>query len=385
MIKVCFRVFLGVVALCFALSPTSAEAQLCTTPKTVFQWVNFGPGSWGTAPISSLTVCFSPRAVVDATGATHVYSVDKNSHLLEFFQSALGFGWTTIDITAQTGVQVQGQPNPMFFGGTDIQVYAVSSNHLMSFNTTANGHSYQIFDLTSLASASSVINVMPMPILVGTTVHIYLTDTSLHLEDYVKIITGSWRAVDLTTATGEPGAGAPYAYGGNSIQIAVDPPLNTDLATVIELVNPDGSLTNSFSVFDITALAHGTGVSGIPCPLVVGSGSADVAIYTDDSHGHLVEYFKTPSTQWVERNLAVLGFNNLNVSALYFPTSGANGTVRIFSNVVNSAGNGFLFEFDGDPVLGTLSGGPAFAGEGPIFGNPHAVLNNGTVEVFTLN
>ena len=34
---------------------------------------------------------------------------------------------------------------------------------------------------------------------------------------------------------------------------------------------------------------------------------------------------------------------------------------------------------------GTLSGGPAFVGEGPIFSVPHAVLNNGTVEVFTLN
>ena len=368
------------VAAIFVASPELVEAQQCSTPKTVFQWVNFGPSSWGTVPISSPTICFSPRAVVDATGATHVYSVDVNSHLLEFFQIGIGAGWTTTDISAQTGLLVQGPPNGMFFGGTDIQVYAVSGFQLIAFVTTGNSHAYQAFNLTNLSSHTTVLFTMPMPILVGTTVHIYLPDVQENLHDYQKTITGQWQDVNLGSGL----VGVPYAFGGNSIQLAARPVAGSDLWSLIELVNPDGSLTGSFSGFDLTSIAQGTAVSGFPSPLTVGAGNTDVAIYSDDTRGHLVEYFKTQSAQWIERDQAVLGQAGSTPSVLYFPGSGPNGTVKIFANVL-SAGNGFLFEFDGDPVLGTLSGGPAFVGEGPIFSVPHAVLNNGTVEVFTLN
>jgi hypothetical protein len=385
--KVALRVLTVLTVISLALSPSLARAQECTTPRTVFQWVNLGPSSWGTAPISSPTICTNPRAVVDATGATHVYAVDVNSHLLEFFQSRLGAGWTTTDISAQLGINIQGAPNPMFFGGTDIQVYVVANFQLLSLVTTGNSHVFQFFNLTnSSGSKIGVFEAMPMPILVGTTVHIYLLNLQAQLQDYVKPINGPWQDVNLSLITGLlTGNATPYAFGGNSIQIATPENPGNDLLTFIEPVNPAGTIAGSISVFDLTSIAHGTTVTQFPSPLTVGPGNSDVVIFSGDSRGNLVEYFKTQPTQWVERSLAVLGSGGTISPPIYFPTSGPNGTVKIFANVINTAGNGFLFEYDGDPVVGTLSGGPAFAGEGPIFGTPHAVLNNGTVEVFTLN
>ena len=174
--------------------------------------------------------------MVDATGATHVYSVDVNSHLLEFFQSRYrSSGWTTTDISAQTGLLVKGPPNGMFFGGTDIQVYAVSGFQLIAFVTTGNSHAYQVFNLTNLSSHNNycLLFTMPMPILVGTTVHIYLPDVQENLHDYQKTITGQWQDVNLGSGL----VGVPYAFGGNSIQLAARPVAGSDLLSLIELVN----------------------------------------------------------------------------------------------------------------------------------------------------
>lgn len=297
--------FLFAVTLAFSIT---AEAQ-CTLAAT--QWVNTNSplgDNWTTQAVSSSELCGPVRAVVDGTGGTHVYAENGSGHLIEFFQSVLGSNWQRFDISSSTLTNINGIPNPLHLANTsaDIQVFALSpTGHLLSFVTTNNTHIYQVFDLNVQSGSSASLTGMPAPIQFGSTVHVYVAASTL-LQDFVKPVNGQWQDVNLSTIYGLSGfAPSPYAYGGNSIQVAAVAPSTGHVLSFIELVNSDGTISSFPFAGDLTTMAGGTAdKASLPAPILVGIPENNVSIWLDDTRGHLVEYFKAPTANWVEKDFA---------------------------------------------------------------------------------
>jgi hypothetical protein len=376
----------------------SAHAQGCSQPHNITQWVDSAglnnlQDSWTTQMLPTPPSCVAPVGLVDGTFANHVYSMDQNGHLIESFQSVIGGSWQVHDITQiVNGTTIASEPIPILLQNTpaDIQIFALGGNgHLLSFVTTNNTFTYQVFDLTSLSGSIATLINSPAPIQFASTVHVFVTDSLHRLHDFVKPVSTNWQDVNFSTLLrGQIGvAPSPYAYGGNSIQIdAVAGVTQGDLVTFVQLVNSDGTRSGSPSVFDVTTMAHGTQIASLPRPLVVNNG-ADVAIFADDVNAALVQYFKAPSpSPWTEFNalLPHPGLTGLTPSAVFIPTDSTDRQVRLFSNSNVS----HLFEY----VLNPVTGAPAQSGADltfetgvSIFSDPSAVINQGSFLVYTLN
>ncbi len=369
------------------------HAQGCSGPHLVSQWVQ--GNSWTVNTLPTPASCVAPVGLVDGTFANHVYSMDQNGHLIESFQSVIGGSWQVIDVTQRVnGTLIASEPIPLHLQNTpaDIQIFALAPNgHLLSFVTTNNTFTYSVFDLTSSSGSTATLINNPAPIQFGSTVHVFVTDNRLQLHDFYKPFSTNWQDLNFTSLTkGHLGvAPAPYAYGGNSIQVAaVSGNGQGDLVSFVQLVNSDGTRSGLPSWFDLTAAAGGTQVASLPRPLLVSSTLADVAIFADDVNGHIVEYFKAPSpAQWREFTQPFgpdPGVTGFTPSAIYSQTGSADGQVEIFSNVSPSF---HLNEYFMDPVTG--SGSPtadltSITGLS-IFSDPFAVVNQGTFLVYTLN
>jgi len=347
----------------------------------LFYWQAPG-GSFSTAAnqVSALPgMATSPTAVGHNNGdhAAHAFSVDPDGHLWDSFTSdALsGNSFTVTDISSQTGATVLAAApvGALYLGGNNpsTQVFALSpSGALLSFTTLgdgqASGNTWQVFNLSSFSNSSAILATNPAPIQFGSTVHVYATDTAQHLHDFYKTLTGNWQDIDLTGETGVPSSRAqPYAYGGNSIQTVTTSSAG-DLLTVIQTVNPDGTIDFSTSpgVFDITQLSGGSErASGTPRPVVTGDNT--VNIFVDDTGNRLVDFTKAPSGPWQVSTIATVGQANMTPSPVWDPSAGLH--------VVTSNNAGQLTDYSTTSTAPPFSSSILPAAGAPAVGDPSMV------------
>jgi streptogramin lyase len=315
--------------------------RLSTPPPGTFYWQGPG-GTFASAPTQVGALpggATDPAAVGHGTGdhAMHVFTVDGSGHLWDSFTpDALAStpAFTVTDITAQTGqaVSTAVPVGALYLGGSNpsTQVFALSpAGALLSFvaggDGQASGNSWQVFPVGSYAGSTAVLDTAPAPIVFGSTVHVYSSDTSGHLHDFVKPSTANWSDIDLTSRVGgTPGGPAtPYAYGGNSIQVAVNSA--GALQTFVQRINPDGTpdASSTPAAFNITQISGGTeSVSGTPRPVVTGDGTVNIA--ADDTSGHLVDFTKAPTGNWQATIIATLGVAGLTPAAIWDASAGLN-------------------------------------------------------------
>jgi len=372
---------------------SQARAAACGAPFKITELINsapFGGGGWTSQPVINSGVCSPARAVVDGNGVTHVFVMDQNNHLIEAYQQVIGGSWTILDITNQlNGVTIQGVPAPLATGGPAVQVFVPnSSGHLLSFVNPGN-EIYQVFDLSTIAGSSAQLVSLACPALIGTTVHVMVSDRISHLHDFYKPQPVQWTDHDFTASVGiaavNPGCYFYSGAGGSFLQMGARSPSNNHLVFFAQGVNADGTFNGNPNGGDITSVTGKT-TSSLPSPVVVGSTLQDVAIFADDGLGHLIDFFKAPNpVQWValDRASPLLGRTALSPTALFFQNVGTNGTVKVYSAVLGS-GVLHIFEYTGDPTTGALTGVDIDNG-GTILSDPYAVVNAGVIEVFIPN
>jgi hypothetical protein len=267
----------------------------------------------------------------------------------------------------------------LYLGGSlpSTQVFALSTGgQLLSFTALGdgpgNGSNWSVFNLSAISGSGANLTTGPQAIAFGSTVHVYATDSNKHLHDFYKTLSGNWQDIDLTNQTGFHSIfGEPYAYGGNSIQIATTSS-GGDLLTVVQTVRPDGTLVaGTPSVTDITQQSGRTEFPrGTPKPVVTGDNT--VNIFVDDTHGNLVDFSKTPTGQWQTAVVANVGQVNLTPAPMWSSQLG----LHVITN--NSAGQTINFgstapASDGPPFFGqTLPSGGQAVGDPSI-----AVISNG--------
>ena len=364
----------GLLALGSTLAAPPALAAAPTPFSTLFAWQapggTFSSGA-SEVPLMPHNTVVSPTVLGHHNGdpAAHVFSVSggggssaSTGALVDTFLSnvnadpaacinnAVGCPVVT-GITDETGATVStSTPVGALYLGNGTQVFALSpAGHLLSFTTgfdgQASGFGWQVFDLSALSGSGAKLTTGPQPILVGSTVHVYATDNNKHLHDFYKPISDNWSDIDLTNETGVHSIfGEPFAYGGNSIQI-VTTSAGGDQLVEIQGVNPDGTLAHLFDppfVADITALSGGAErPRGTPRPVVTGDNT--VNIFVDDTAGDLVDFTKTPTSQWQATPIAYLGEVNLTPAPVWDPvlglhvlTNDANGTLVDYSTSSSS-------------------------------------------------
>lgn len=337
------------------IGPAIAWAAPTTIPSIPFSW-NAPSGSFGLVPRQvpfPVQMVVSPTALGHGNGdaAVHEFSVSATGDLWDGFtsdinQSTLAF--TVTNISAQAGSTVStGTPvGALYLGGSNpsTQVFALSpAGHLLSFvalgDGAASGNSWQGFDLSAMSGSSAFLTTGPQPIQFGSTVHVYVTDSNKHLHDFYKTASGNWQDIDMTNQTGVHSIfGEPYAYGGNSIQ-TVTTSSGGDLLTVIQSVNPDGTLVRGFRgillkpfVADLTQLSGGSEFpDGTPRPIV--TSTSTVNIFVDDTNGNLVDFIKTPTGNWQVASIANVGEVNLTPA----PIATSGNSFEVVTN--DSAGN----------------------------------------------
>jgi CSLREA domain-containing protein len=371
-----------------------AVSQACT--QSIWEWTNTPPpaeGSWTGQAVSEAEFCSDFHALLDGTGATHVYALNNVSHLVELFQPSVGAAFQRIDVSAATGTAVSGIPNNLLLANTSqgIDVFALSGGHLMLFATSGNSHTYQVSDVSALAGGSTSLKGASSPIEFGSTVHVYVADSGGSLHDFVKTASAQWQDVNLSAQFGNSPGTAPavFAYGGNSLQVMATGAGN-HLVLFVESVNADGTISGFQFHGDLTSMAgYPSGVcssSAIPAVFLVGPQGNDVSSWLSDGNGKLVDYVKPPTTNWTVQNATTPEPGGCtSPTALYFSNQGANGTVKVFVQSSSSQ----LVEYTGDPVTGAVSGANVASAvssdavalfNGQVFPSPQ-----GTMELFALS
>jgi hypothetical protein len=382
------RVFLlvcsSLVALSLLLLPLKALAAAKTPASSLYRWeINplsqpFNVTTFINPALPPMDI--SPTCVThgNGDGFVHVFTVDQNGNLWDTVGQPAGSSGRATNISASAGSQVTQTVGvgALYLGGTNpsTQVFALQNGHLLSFVGLGDGGVWQVFDLSSLSGSGANLTTAPTPIVVGSTVHVYATDSNKHLHDFYKPITSNWQDIDLTNQTGVHAIiGRPYFYGGNSIQ-TVSTSSGGDLLTFVQIVNPDGTINfgAGTGVTDLTQVS-GTGVKplGISSSVVVGS---TVTIFVDSTSGTLVEFYKTPTSNWQVFSLLNLGQTNLTPATLFIGGSlfvlsntsgnqlfeGASTTLLPpfnFGGLPNLNNSGASLDDVGDPCLSAPFGG----------------------------
>jgi CSLREA domain-containing protein len=370
----------------------------CTS--SIWEWTNTPPpneGAWSAQPIAGGEFCSDFHGALDGSGATHVYAINGNNHLIELFQPSVGAAFQRFDISAATGTTINSIPKDLALPNSSqgIDVFAVSNGHLLVFSTSNNSHSYTVSDASVLSGGATNLTGTNFGIQFGSTIHDYISDTSGNLHDFVHTSNGQWQDVNLSSHFNSPGT-APFAfaYGGNSIQVAaIGPGNNFDLVIFIESVNPDGTISGFNFFGDLTSLAgYSTGVcngTALPISILVGGQGNDVNIWVMDGNKNLVNYNKQPNPNWVvQTSVSPEPGNCGSATMLYFsPVGPPDGTVKLFMPNTNSQ----MVEYTGDPVTGTINGTAITVGP-PVLSDGVALMNgvvlpspSGTMELFALS
>jgi hypothetical protein len=177
------------------------------------QWDRSG-GSWTTSDLSALTqdttpLTRTPDAVFDGT-TVHVYVVDANAHLLDFFLTQAA--WHVLDLSAATVTTASGSPSA-YSDGTFMHVSVVGSNgHLLAFTDGMPPTSIrpQVTDVTTSApvaafptSDTSAAFTTPGPGVFNPGRADVFADGSMagagnHLIDWFKNPGGPWGTLELS-------------------------------------------------------------------------------------------------------------------------------------------------------------------------------------------
>jgi streptogramin lyase len=375
-----------------------------STPQQLGMFQRQPDGSWTFENISAVAAAPQlqgrPVPVVDGHGVVHVYARTANNHLVEFTQGG-GGSFSLFDISAFVGnVPITSEPSPITLNGSagvDIQVFATSSSgQLLSFvEGNTNPGNWAVFNISSFSGSTATIG-KPTVDQFGNDLHVYATDTGHHLHDFVKAPTTNWQDMDLSSAVNPSnpvlalGDAQPYNYGGNSIQTAVtSAPASgaSHVLTFVEGVNPDGSLTGLFQVFDVTVAAGQDNSNGDPVPqtaprpLVFGSNNPpNVGIFVEDRAGLPVEYFKQPSpSQWMVVDVASVAGSGpaplQTPAGLFVYRVDSSGHLFQYSNSVAGAGSPNWSVFDVTNGAGGIL---------PWFTDPAPISANNQIEVFDL-
>ncbi len=344
---------LAVVAALAAMALSAAPAQAASESLGV--WTSNGAGGWSfqnvTAAVGGTSISGQAKPIIDGHGIIHVYASSPSGDLLEFIQGQPG-QWTVTDLSSLVGgATIATDPTPLLLAGSagvDVQVFALNSaGHLLSFvEGNSNPGVWQVFDLTALSGSTATLAGDVGAIQVGNDLHIYAIGNAA-LHDFVKAPTSNWMDVNLSAITGQQVTGVatsnvgvtsacpvPFAYGGNSIQItALDGVHASDMDVFVEGVQPDGSLTGSFSDYDIGQLMRGPNnlnpyisVASSGSPLLFGPANGIVGIYTNNGAGTVSELFKTSGGPWLGRGVGQAAVPDSGVAALL-----AGGRIDIFA------------------------------------------------------
>lgn len=358
------KILLLALAVAAALAATALPAapSLAATSEALGVWTSNGTGGWSfqnvTAAVGGTSITGEAKPIIDGHGVIHVYASSPSGDLLEFIQGQPG-QWTVTDLSSLVGgATIATDPTPLLLhgsAGVDIQVFALNSaGHLLSFVEGNNNPGvWSVYDLTALSGSTATLpstftfaGPNPSPssvgaIQVGNDLHIYAIDNNLSLHDFVKTPTSNWVDVNLSAIACCPpqpngqvsanGVPAPFAYGGNSIQItALDFIHNSRMGTFVEGVQPDGSLTGSPAFYDIGAPASSPSFQSVDTvgnPLVFGANNQDVGVFSEDSAiGRIVEFFKAPTANWTTDVVGQVGPPGGGVAALL-----AGGQTKIFA------------------------------------------------------
>jgi hypothetical protein len=133
--------------------------------------------------------------------------------------------------------------------------------------------------VTVAAPTAPAIAGNPIPVLIGTTVHVYTASAAnSDLVEYVADhLNGNvWNAYDQTSLSGAPKpvgnpsvvliSGAPYGIG-QSIPEVWETPASGDLTTFVA----DHLAGNTWNVYDVSSLSGGPQLGGDPTPIVNGT------------------------------------------------------------------------------------------------------------------
>jgi peptidoglycan/xylan/chitin deacetylase (PgdA/CDA1 family) len=153
-------------------------------------------------------------------------------------------------------------------------------------NDGVGGRLWNAYNQTVTAAGPNVVGA-PSPIVLGSTVHVYVQGSNGDLVEYVNDghFGRPWNAYDLTAATGGSPLGGPptaLAFGPAGIEVYARA-ANGDL---LEFAN-DNASGRIWNAYDLTNLAHGQPVVGGVEPIVQG---LFAGIYAQGTNGHLIEY-----------------------------------------------------------------------------------------------
>jgi hypothetical protein len=143
----------------------------------------------------------SPTALGHGNGdaAVHEFSVAANGDLWDGFTSDINdstLAFTVTDISAQAGstVSTSTPVSALYLGGSNpsTQVFALTpAGQLLSFvalgDGAASGHTWQVFDLSTMSGSTAFLTTGPQAIQFGSTVHVYVTDSNKHLRRTLRV------------------------------------------------------------------------------------------------------------------------------------------------------------------------------------------------------
>ncbi len=198
-----------------AYGPTvHVYARAANGDLTEFINDGFGGRPWNAYNLTQITGGPTIAGDPDATfygPIVHVYGEASNGDLIEYVNDGAGGRlWNAYDLTvAAGGPGLGGDPTPIVNGSVDRIFARSSTGDLVEYvNDGAGGRLWNAYDLTTLSGSSSIIGD-PNPVLVGSTVHVFVVGANNNLLD-VAGSGQSWTASGLTSSTsGNPVAGRP--------------------------------------------------------------------------------------------------------------------------------------------------------------------------------
>jgi len=175
-----------------------------TTKRHLLAFTTSGDGgSWQVSDLSvlsgsgaSLTTTPNP---IQVGSTVHVYVTDNNKHLHDFYKP-INANWTDQDLTNQTSVHaIFGRP--YFYGGNSIQTVSTSdTGDLETFVQVVNpdgtinfGAGTSVTDITQVSGTGIQPKGTPSPVVVGSTVTIFVDSTSDTLVEFFKTPTDNWQ------------------------------------------------------------------------------------------------------------------------------------------------------------------------------------------------
>ena len=334
------------------------------------EFIRSTSGQWSIVDLTAATGQSSsvsvPTAIVLPSGTEHVLAAGSG-HLLDFIKVP-GSAWTVTDVSVAVGLGSASQYFPnghvaVILMGSDIHVYAFASG-VQEYCLPSAG-SWAFTDISGVLGSVQTEGSSMAALNLNGTAEVYIASSSGHILNFQgsNFVNGrgTWQLFDQTTNSGGSiiFAGFPYVsalplLNGSSIDLFLDGG-NSGVADLVLMVETNGLWQTS----DLSTLAMGgrsLGLVAQPFALLDGS---NLHAYAPGG-GHLLEFFKQPSANWVVTDVSAItgkdvlgiassGFRNPTTSEFHIFTNGANSggtpnTLTVYSSpsgTGTATGNGF--------------------------------------------